>query len=107
MLGGRNAFDSAIRLAGAKLVIANTLDELPATLHGQTAMVYTTWRDDKLAKALEMTRRAKVPLLLDDAAGIPPFENLSRYAKMGVDLYCFSGGKGMRGPQCAGILLGP
>jgi len=43
---------------------------------------------------------------LDDAAGIPPFENLSRYATMGVDLYCFSGGKGMRGPQCAGVLLG-
>jgi L-seryl-tRNA(Ser) seleniumtransferase len=45
-------------------------------------------------------------LLLDDAAGIPPFENLTRYAKMGVDLYCFSGGKGLRGPQCSGILLG-
>ena len=45
-------------------------------------------------------------MLLDDAAGIPPFENLTRYAKMGVDLYCFSGGKGLRGPQCSGILLG-
>jgi L-seryl-tRNA(Ser) seleniumtransferase len=47
-----------------------------------------------------------VPLLLDDAAGIPPFEVLSLYAKMGVDLYCFSGGKGLRGPQCSGLLLG-
>jgi uncharacterized pyridoxal phosphate-dependent enzyme len=106
MLGGRNAFDSAIRLVGANLVIAGTLDELPSCIRESTAMVYTTWRDDKLPKALEITRRAKVPLLLDDAAGIPPFENLSRYANMGVDLYCFSGGKGMRGPQCAGILLG-
>jgi L-seryl-tRNA(Ser) seleniumtransferase len=106
MLGGRNAFDSAIRLVGAKLVIAGTLNDLPSSIRESTAMVYTTWRDDNLSKALEITRRAKVPLLLDDAAGIPPFENLSRYAKMGVDLYCFSGGKGMRGPQCAGILLG-
>src|SRR3954449_8925116 len=40
------------------------------------------------------------------AAGIPPIENLSLYAKMGIDLFCFSGGKGLRGPQCAGILLG-
>jgi L-seryl-tRNA(Ser) seleniumtransferase len=55
---------------------------------------------------LTITRSAGVPLLLDDAAGIPPFENLTRYAKMGVDLYCFSGGKGLRGPQCSGILLG-
>ena len=106
MLGGRIAFDSAIRLVGAKLVIAKDLGELSSSIHEKTAMVYTTWRDENLPKALEITRRANVPLLLDDAAGIPPFENLSRYAKLGVDLYCFSGGKGMRGPQCAGVLLG-
>ena len=106
MLGGRIAFDSAIRLTGAKLVMANTLAELPNAINGQTAMVYTTWRDDNLPKALAITKKAQVPLLLDDAAGIPPFENLSRYASLGVDLYCFSGGKGMRGPQCAGVLLG-
>jgi seryl-tRNA(Sec) selenium transferase len=44
--------------------------------------------------------------LLDDAAGIPPIENLKRHAKTGVELFCFSGGKGLRGPQCSGILLG-
>lgn len=106
MLGGRSAFDNAIRLAGGKLVLAHSVDELEAAINDQTAMVYTTWRDDRIVKALEITRKAQVPMLLDDAAGIPPFENLSRYAKMGVDLYCFSGGKGLRGPQCSGILLG-
>jgi L-seryl-tRNA(Ser) seleniumtransferase len=106
MLGGRIAFDSAIRLTGAKLVIADSLDALAPAINGQTAMVYTTWRDERLPKALAITKPAKIPLLLDDAAGIPPFDNLSRYAKLGVDLYCFSGGKGMRGPQCAGVLLG-
>jgi L-seryl-tRNA(Ser) seleniumtransferase len=106
MLGGRIAFDSAIRLTGAKLVIAKEISELKPAINSQTAMVYTTWRDENLPKALEITRAANVPLLLDDAAGIPPIENLSRYAKMGVDLYCFSGGKGMRGPQCSGVLLG-
>ena len=44
--------------------------------------------------------------MLDDAAGIPPIENLRLYATMGVDLYCFSGGKGLGGPQCSGLLLG-
>jgi L-seryl-tRNA(Ser) seleniumtransferase len=106
MLGGRIAFDSAIRLAGAKLVIAESLGDLRPVITSRTAMVYTTWRDDNLTKALEITRSLNVPLLLDDAAGIPPFDNLSRYARLGVDLYCFSGGKGMRGPQCAGVLLG-
>jgi uncharacterized pyridoxal phosphate-dependent enzyme len=106
MLGGRIAFDSAIRLVGAKLVIASSYDELQATITDKTAMVYTTWRDERLEKALPITRKAGVPLLLDDAAGIPPITNLSRYAKLGVDLYCFSGGKGLRGPQCSGLLLG-
>ena len=47
-----------------------------------------------------------MPLLLDDAAGIPPIENLKLYAKMGADLYCFSGGKGLCGPQCSGLATG-
>jgi len=106
MLGGRSAFDNAIRLVGAKLVLAHTLEQLQPALTENTAMVYTTWRDERLEKALAVTRAAHVPLLLDDAAGIPPIDNLSRYAKAGVDLYCFSGGKGLRGPQCAGLLLG-
>jgi uncharacterized pyridoxal phosphate-dependent enzyme len=106
MLGGRSAFDNAIRLAGGKLVLVHGLSDLQPAINAETAMVYTTWRDDRLAEALKITRAANVPLLLDDAAGIPPFENLSRYAKVGVDLYCFSGGKGLCGPQCSGLLLG-
>ena len=106
MLGGRSAFDSGIRLVGAKLVLAHTHDELRAALNDATAMVYTTWRDDRVEKALAITRPLGVPLMVDDAAGIPPIENLSRFAKLGVDLYCFSGGKGLRGPQCSGLLLG-
>ena len=106
MLGGRIAFDSAIRLAGAESVMAYSHEELQAAITDKTAMVYTTWRDERLGKALDITKKVSVPLLLDDAAGIPPIENLSRYAKTGVDLYCFSGGKGLRGPQCSGLLLG-
>src|SRR6476620_1618859 len=106
MLGGRSAFDSAIRLAGAKLVVVGSVDDLAGALNDRTAMVYTTWLGDRLKAALAVTKKAGVPLLLDDAAGIPPVENLKTYAKMGIDLFCFSGGKGLRGPQCSGILLG-
>jgi L-seryl-tRNA(Ser) seleniumtransferase len=106
MLGGRSAFDSAIRLTGAKLVVVQTLEELPASISDRTAMVYTTWLGDRLQAAVAVAKKTNVPLMLDDAAGIPPIENLSLYAKMGVDLFCLSGGKGLRGPQCSGILLG-
>ena len=106
MLGGRSAFDSAIRLAGGKLVVVRTHDELRAAVNERTAMIYTTTLGERLEKAIAIARETKVPLLLDDAAGIPPIDNLRLYAKMGADLYAFSGGKGLCGPQCSGLLLG-
>jgi L-seryl-tRNA(Ser) seleniumtransferase len=106
MFGGRSAFDSAVRLTGAKLVVAPTHDDLKSAIHGYTAMIYTTALGQRLEKALAIAKEANVPLMLDDAAGIPPIENLRKYAKMNIDLFCFSGGKGLAGPQCSGILLG-
>jgi len=43
---------------------------------------------------------------MDAAADMPPISNLWNYTGMGFDLVCFSGGKGIRGPQNAGLLLG-
>jgi seryl-tRNA(Sec) selenium transferase len=45
-------------------------------------------------------------LWVDWAAAIPPIENFGLPWKMGADLYTFSGGKGLCGPQCSGLLLG-
>jgi uncharacterized pyridoxal phosphate-dependent enzyme len=107
MLGGRISFDSAIRLCGAKLVLAADVDALTAAMNSKTAMVYTTWRDEaRLVPAIKATKAAGVPMLIDDAAGIPPFENVTRFAKMGADMFCFSGGKGVGGPQSSGLLFG-
>lgn len=106
MVGGRSAFDSAIRLTGGKLVLVYSPDELANAINENTAMIYTTDLGDKLQKELSSAKDRKVPMLLDDAAGIPPVENAKLYAKMGIDLYCFSGGKGLCGPQCSGLLLG-
>jgi uncharacterized pyridoxal phosphate-dependent enzyme len=106
MVGGRSAFDSAIRLTGAKLVLVYSLEELAQAINENTAMIYTTDLGDKLQKELSIAKEHKIPMLLDDAAGIPPVDNAKLYARMGIDLYCFSGGKGLRGPQCSGLLLG-
>jgi seryl-tRNA(Sec) selenium transferase len=106
MVGGRSAFDSAIRLTGAKLILTYSPEELVNAINENTAMIYTTDLGDKLAKVLAISKDHKVPMLLDDAAGIPPADNAKLYARMGVDMYCFSGGKGLRGPQCSGLLLG-
>jgi uncharacterized pyridoxal phosphate-dependent enzyme len=106
MVGGRSAFDSAIRLTGAKLVLVASPDEIVNAVNDNTAMIYTTDLGDKLVKELAIAKDKKVPMLLDDAAGIPPAQNLKLYAQMKIDLYTFSGGKGLRGPQCSGVLLG-
>src|SRR6201997_4550381 len=106
MCGGRSAFDSAIRLTGAKLVLAYSPEELANAINQNTTMIYTTHLGDELQKELAIAKDHKVPMLLDDAAGIPPADNAKLYARMGIDLYCFSGGKGLSGPQCSGLLLG-
>ncbi len=106
MVGGRSAFDSAIRLTGAKLILTYSPEELTNAINENTAMIYTTDLGEKLARVLVIAKDHKVPLLLDDAAGIPPADNAKLYARMGIDLYCFSGGKGLCGPQCSGLLLG-
>ena len=106
MVGGRSAFDSAIRLTGAKLVLTYSPEELANAINENTAMIYTTDLGEKLQRVVAIAKEHKIPMLLDDAAGIPPADNAKLYARMGIDLYCFSGGKGLCGPQCSGLLLG-
>jgi uncharacterized pyridoxal phosphate-dependent enzyme len=106
MVGGRSAFDNAIRLTGAKLVLVETAEEIANAITANTAMIYTTDLGDKLVREVAISKEHNVPMLLDDAAGIPPADNLKLYANMKIDLYTFSGGKGLQGPQCSGVLLG-
>lgn len=106
MVGGRSAFDNAIRLTGAKLVLVEGPENIANAITDNTAMIYTTDLGDKLVREVAIANEHKVPMLLDDAAGIPPADNLKLYAQMKIDLYTFSGGKGLQGPQCSGVLLG-
>ena len=106
MVGGRSAFDNAIRLTGAKLILVEKPDDIANAINPSTVMIYTTDLGDKLVREAAIAKDHSVPLLLDDAAGIPPIDNIKLYAKMKLDLYTFSGGKGLQGPQCSGVLLG-
>jgi L-seryl-tRNA(Ser) seleniumtransferase len=60
----------------------------------------------ELDEMISLAHAAKLPLILDAAAEIPPAQNLRRFVGMGADLVAFSGGKNLRGPQCSGILMG-
>jgi L-seryl-tRNA(Ser) seleniumtransferase len=106
MVGGRSVFDSAIRLAGAKLVLAESAEQIPNAITPNTVMIYTSSSPEQLAKEIAVAKAHQVPIFMDAADGIPPVDKLQLFAKMGCDLYTFSGGKGLCGPQSSGLLLG-
>jgi uncharacterized pyridoxal phosphate-dependent enzyme len=106
MVGGRSVFDNAIRLAGGKLVLAQSAEQIPNAITPNTVMIYTTSSPEQLAKEIAIAKDHRVPIFMDAADGIPPVDKLQLFARMGCDLYTFSGGKGLCGPQSSGILLG-
>lgn len=107
----RVGYDHAIRNAGVKMVEVETRDELEAAINDRTAMMFFLNASDprgqvKREEFIAIGKRHGIPTLLDAAADVPPVENLWKYTGMGFDLVGFSGGKGLRGPQSSGLLLG-
>src|SRR5439155_15685058 len=72
MVGGRSAFESAIRPTGAKLVLVYSPEELANAISENTAMIYTTDLGEKLQKQSAVPKDRRVPMLFDDASGSPP-----------------------------------
>jgi uncharacterized pyridoxal phosphate-dependent enzyme len=106
MVGGRSPFASAIRLAGGKLVVVDSSEQMQNAITSNTAMIYTGSQPEELSKEIAIAKSRGVPIFMDAADGIPPVENIRLFAKMGCDLYTVSGGKGLCGPQSTGVLLG-
>jgi L-seryl-tRNA(Ser) seleniumtransferase len=107
----RNPFDHAIRNTGVRLVEVETPEQLENAVNERTAMMYFLNAAQSKGKIgleawVEAGKRRGIPTFNDAAADVPPVSHLSAYNRMGFDLVAFSGGKGLRGPQCAGLLLG-
>ncbi|MFN0169549.1 MAG: aminotransferase class V-fold PLP-dependent enzyme [Bryobacteraceae bacterium] len=107
----RYGYDHAVRNCGIRFVEVETASELERAVSDKTAMMlyFNAAEPNGQIKAAEFTQLGKkhsVPTFNDAAADVPPKENLSKYTSMGFDLVTFSGGKGIRGPQSAGLLLG-
>ncbi|MDQ3149137.1 MAG: aminotransferase class V-fold PLP-dependent enzyme [Chloroflexota bacterium] len=107
----RFGYDHAVRNCGVRLVEVETVPELERAVTWHTAMMLFYNNNNLVGQIpdVEFVRLGKkhgIPTFNDAAADVPPVENLWKYTKMGFDLVCFSGGKGLRGPQSAGLLLG-
>jgi L-seryl-tRNA(Ser) seleniumtransferase len=92
-------------------VEVETREDVDRAVNKQTAMMlfYNNNNAEGRIQDVEFVQVGKkhgIPTLNDAAADVPPVENLWKYTKMGFDLVAFSGGKGLRGPQSAGLLIG-
>lgn len=107
----RVGYDHAIRNCGVKLIEVESRKELEAAINVNTAMMWFYNNQNPVGKVRDeefvaIGKKHGIPTFNDCAADCPPAENLWKYTRMGFDLVCFSGGKGIRGPQSAGLLLG-
>jgi len=113
----RFPYDQAYRAAGGKLVGVGGGKrchgwELEGAIGENTAAVaylcapLTDRRTLPLDEVCDIAHRHGVPVIVDAASMLPPRSNLRRYVAEGADMVVYSGGKGVRGPQGAGILCG-
>ena len=107
----RNPFDHQLRGTGVKLIEIETRDQLRRAVSDRTAMMHFTNFANaagqiKVDEWVKLAKELKLPCMNDAAADTPPVSHLWDYSNMGYDLVTFSGGKALRGPQCAGLLVG-
>ena len=114
----RYGYDHAIFLCGARITEVLTLDDYRQACKAGNAIMTNFFNaaeeENGFAGTAQISREQwlkvahehHIPCHLDAAADMPPISNLWKYTGMGFDLVSFSGGKGIRGPQNAGLLLG-
>ena len=110
----RNGYDYAARQTGARMVeIEGTEESLEAALSPRTACVlwfagaHFAGGALPIERVVELSHRHRIPVVVDAAAQIPPLATLGRFTRgAGADAVIVSGGKGLRGPQASGLVLG-
>jgi L-seryl-tRNA(Ser) seleniumtransferase len=105
----RYGYDHALRNCGIRFVEVETLEQYEQAFTERTVMAhFFNAGEGKISREdwVRVAHQHGVPCFNDAAADVPPISNLWNYTQMGFDLVTFSGGKGLRGPQCSGLLLG-
>ena len=107
----RIGYTHAVRNCGVEIIYVETRKELEDAINENTALLLfiNAYNFDGEVRDEEFVAIGKahgIPTFNDCAADVPPVENLWKHTQMGFDLVTFSGGKGLRGPQSAGLLLG-
>jgi uncharacterized pyridoxal phosphate-dependent enzyme len=104
-------YNQALTNCGVKIVMVETVEELERAINPQTAaMHFLHVQSDRgliqHEQWVAIGKKYGIPTTIDIAADVPPVENLWKFNDMGFDFVAISGGKALRGPQSAGILMG-
>jgi len=106
----RYEYDHALLNCNVKIVEVETIDQYRAAFNPKTVMAHfhNAAQSGMISREdwIRIAHEHNVPCFNDAAADCPPISRLWLYTQMGFDLVTFSGGKGLRGPQNAGLLLG-
>ena len=103
-----------IEIVGGKLAPAGTKEQVTsddligAITERTAAVVHFLGKQtrEQLIQVIAGAHARGVPVMVDAAAQLPPRSNLTEIVGLGADLVVFSGGKGIRGPQATGMVLG-
>jgi uncharacterized pyridoxal phosphate-dependent enzyme len=104
-------YSHALTNTGCTIVYVESVADVEKAINSKTALLwFLNVQSDAGAISHEqwvsLGKKYQVPTMIDIAADVPPVSNLWKFHDMGFDLVCVSGGKAMRGPQSAGILMG-
>ena len=113
----RIRYDQALRTAGGRIIEVGddngcTPEQMEAGIDGNTAAImyivspYLGDNGVTVEQAIDIAHRNGLPIIVDGASTLPPVSHLTRWTALGADLVIYSGGKGIRGPQGSGLLLG-
>lgn len=106
----RNVYDHAVRMLGVKMIEVSDVDQLQKAFNPRTAMVMVLAAPAADREPLStqtvcrIAREHNVPVIVDAAAEILTIPN--KHIDAGATMVAYSGGKCLRGPQAAGLLLG-
>lgn len=107
----RFPYDHMVRNCGVRLIEVETREELKRAIRPATAMMLFLNKAEpdgqvKMEEFVAIGKKHGIPTFNDAAADVPPIEHLLKPIRLGFDLVTISGGKGIRGPQSAGLLVG-
>ena len=107
----RYTYDRALTVPGSRLIEVSSEADVRRSVSDKTAMMFflqATQQGDDIdaTRYIELSRELGVPCFCDAATTTPPASNIVTTVAQGFDLICYSGGKGLRGPYSAGLLVG-